>query len=199
MPTKIDVANRALLKIGASRITEFEDEAKEAQAILVAWDHVQDREMGAHPWAFALRRVALPALADAPAWGYAVQYQLPEGFLGLHWVDGLDVSSTAADYLDGTESSWRVEGGKILTDHSAPLRIVYSVRVEDPQQWGAQFCEVMAIALAIEICDEVSASLQRKQLLQQEKREALAIARRLNAIQQAPRSIPDGSWLSQRL
>lgn len=198
MPTKIDVANRALLKIGASRITDFEEESKEAQAIIIAWDHVQDREISAHPWAFALRRASLAAMVEAPAFGYAKQYPLPEAFLALQWADGFDVSSTAADYLDGTESAWRVEGGKILIDAGAPLRIIYTVRVEDPQQWGPQFCEVMALALAIEICDDVSASLQRKQLLQTEKREALAIARRLNAIQQAPRAIPDGSWITER-
>lgn len=198
MPTKIDVANRALLKIGASRITSFEDESKEAQALTICWDAVQDREIAAHPWAFALRRGSLPALAEAPAWGYAKQYQLPEGFLGLDWVDGLNVSDTGMDYLDGTESAWRVEGGKILADSGSPLRIIYHVRVTDPQQWGPHFCEVMALALAIEICDDVSASLQRKQMLMQEKREAIAIARRLNAIQQAPRSVPDGSWITAR-
>lgn len=197
MPTKIDVANRALLKIGASRISSFEDDSKEAQALTICWDAVQDREIAAYSWAFALRRTSLPALADAPAWGYAKQYQLPEGFLGLDWADGLDVS-TAADYLDGTEASWRIEGGKILTDTPTPLRIIYRARVTDPQQWGPHFCEVMALALAIEICDDVSGSLQRKQMLVQEKREAIALARRLNAIQQAPRTMPDASWITER-
>lgn len=198
MPTEIDVANRALLKIGAERITSLADEQKEAQAIRLCWEAVRDREIAAYPWAFALRRASLPALADAPAWGYAVQYQLPEGFLGLHWVDGLDVSSTAMDYLDGTESSWRVEGGKILTDTASPLKIIYYAREVDPQQWGPHFCEVMAIALAIEICDDVTGDLRKKQGLQQDKREAIALARRLNAIQQAPRAIPDGSWITER-
>lgn len=198
MPTEIDIANRALLKIGAERITNFEDESKEAQAIRLCWEAVRDREIAAYPWAFSLRRASLPALAEAPAWGYANQYQLPEGFLGLHWVDGYDVSSTAMDYLDGTESAWRVEGGKILTDREAPLKIIYYAREVDPQQWGAQFCEVMALALAIEICDDVTGDLRKKQGLQQDKREAIAMARRLNAIQQAPRAIPDGSWITER-
>lgn len=198
MPTKIDIANRALLKLGASRISEFTDESKEAQAILLCWDAVQDREMSAHPWAFALRRTSLAALAEAPAWGYAKQYALPEGFLGLDWVDGFDVSSTALDYLDGTESAWRVEGGRILTDMGAPLKIIYHVRVEDPQQWGPQFVEVMAIALAAEICVDVTGDTRKLQALQQEKREAIALARRLNAIQQAPRSMPDASWITER-
>lgn len=198
MPTVIDVCNRALLKIGAPRITTLEDESKEAQALLLAFDAVRDREMAAHPWAFALRRASLAALAESPAWGYAKQYQLPEGFLGLDWVDGLEQSSTGMDYLDGTESAWRVEGGKILTDAEAPLRIIYHVRVDDPQQWGAHFCEVMSIALALEVCDEVTGSLTRKQGLREDKAEAIAAARRLNAIQQAPRAIPDASWLTSR-
>lgn len=199
MATAIEVQNRALLKLGAERIASIEDESKEAIAMRLAWEHVRDRVMAAYPWTFALKRASLASLVEVPVWGFDRLFQLPDDYLALDWIDGAGGDAQAASLMDGTEDAWRIEGGRIATNLSAPLKIVYRARVEDPQQWGPMFCEALAVELAYELCDHLTGNLQRKGIIERERVQAVAAARRQNAIQQAPRYLPDSAWLQSRV
>lgn len=199
MPTQIDICNRALLKLGAEKITSLSDESREAQAVKLAWEGVRDREISLYSWSFAMRRASIAASATAPEWGYEKQYPLPVDCLYLEWVESAARSETSSNYNSVGDDAYRVEGRSILTDLAAPLRIVYKARVEDPNAWDVCFQNVMATALAIEIADEITADLQRKNLLLQQYSMYVAEGRKANAIQNPPRPIPDDSWITSRL
>jgi hypothetical protein len=44
---------------------------------------VRKAELRKRHWSFAIKRAALPALADAPTWGFGYAYQLPTDYLRL--------------------------------------------------------------------------------------------------------------------
>ena len=106
MAGKVEIANRALTKLGAERILLLTDPSKEARVMNAMFDTVMDAELRRHRWKFALKRATLPALVATPEWGYAYAYQLPSDFLALVQVNEY--------YLRGLKQKtlWTVESGQ---------------------------------------------------------------------------------------
>ena len=82
MASKVSIANRALVKLGAEPILLLEDDSKRARTIKSMFDEVRRAEIRRHRWKFAIKRDELVALAEAPKFGYSDQYPLPNDFIG---------------------------------------------------------------------------------------------------------------------
>src|SRR5688572_23969208 len=67
MPTKLDIANDALLRVGDATINAFTDESDRARLVNQFWDRTADACLRAHPWNFAVRRVVLTTAATPGA------------------------------------------------------------------------------------------------------------------------------------
>lgn len=199
MPSKIDIANRSALKLGADWISSFADATKFARSVSLCYEGLLESELSKNRWAFAIKRASLPALAAAPAWGFERQFLLPTDCLLLDWVDGAGRSEYLADFLPDSTSPFRVEGRNILTDLEAPLLIRYITKVNDPNDWDPCFLNAFAARLAYECCDAVTGSEPKRRALWSEYQDEIANARRMSAIQNAPSSIPDGSWVESRI
>lgn len=102
--SKYDLANRALVRIGANAITDFSSSSVESEAAAKEYDaRVEERLTGimpgfpppgghAHEWRFAMKQwPAGPPTATAPAakWDYA--YNLPSDLLAIRSVTRDDV------------------------------------------------------------------------------------------------------------
>lgn len=85
MASVIQVANRALTKLGAARIISLGDDNKQARAVASCFDDLRDDELRAHRWQFAMKRIELAALSEVPTFGYKHQYALPPDFCALIW------------------------------------------------------------------------------------------------------------------
>lgn len=199
MASQTEIVNRALTKLGAARVTNINDGAKSARAMSAIYDTVRKAELRKHNWSFALTRTALPALADAPAWGYAKQFQLPTDFLRMTQVNDVFLVPAMAEYVTGDNSAYAIEGQMILTDFGAPLKIRYVRDITDPGLFDALFVEVFAAKLAYEACEEITNSNTKKQVMDDDYRECVRIAARTNAIERPPQGIPDDSWMIGRL
>lgn len=199
MPTKIDVANLAALKLGAEWISSFNDETKFARSIKLCYDRLLYAELAKNRWAFAIKRASLPALANAPAWGFERQFLLPVDCLRLDWVNGAGRSEYLANFLPDSTSPFKVEGSNILTDLEAPLQIRYVGKIDNPELWDPCFLDAFAARLAAEVCEAVTQSDSKKKMLWSEYESSIATARRMSAIQNPPSSIPDDSWNESRL
>ena len=200
MPTKIDVANLAALKLGSEWISsDFKEDSKFARSISLCYDRLLYAELAKNRWAFAIKRASLPALAKAPAWGFERQFLLPTDCLRLDWVDGAGRSEYLANFLPDSTTSFKVEGTRILTDLAAPLKIRYVAKVDNPEQWDPCFLDAFAARLAAEVCEAITQSEAKKWMLWSEYDSSIATARRMSAIQNPPQSIPDDSWNESRL
>ena len=199
MASVIQVANRALTKLGSARITSLTDDVKAARSISSCFDDLRDEELRAHRWSFSLKRTSLAALSDAPAFGWDLQYQVPDDFLKLDMVNDQYPGVVLENYIGVETVDYVLEGNKILTDIDAPLKLRYVARIEDPNLWDVSFREVLACRIAAEICEDLTQSNQKRQLAWEEYGQALVRAVKANAIERQPVMLSDEAWVIGRI
>jgi len=205
MASDVDIVNLALTTLGVQRIISLGDNVREAREMNAVYLLERDAELMAHNWKFALKRASLPALADAPLWGFNFQYALPPDFSRL--LVGVD---QATETLPGTAKilvyrtrsvpDYALEDGKILTDIGAPLQIIYQRTGNslDTARFHPQFVIALACRLAARCCEALTQNAQKRQLAQIEYKQAIAEAVRADAIQKPPEYIPDDTWILVR-
>lgn len=199
MASQVEIANRALTKVGEQRILSLSDDVEAARTVDSLWGVVRDAELRIRVWRFSIDRDALAALVTTPSWGFDYEYQLPADCLRLLQVGEYYPGVSLSDYRNADESEWKVEGRKILTNQSAPLKIRYVSRVEDTGQWDAAFTEAFACRLAAEVCERLTQSNTKRQIAWDEYKQAISMAVKANAIESAPEPIPDSEWVMARL
>lgn len=191
MASKVSIANRALVKLGDEPILLLEDDSKRARTIKSMFDEVRRAEIRRHRWKFAIKREELVALAEAPKFGYRYQFPLPNDYLGLVQVGEFYLRSRM-------QAPWSVEGGRILTNMPAPLRIRYQCDVDNPGLFDPLFVEVLACKLAMEACEAINQSSTKYQSCAEAYQFAVSEATRQDAIENPPDELPQGSWLDSR-
>lgn len=189
MPSKVDIANRALTKLGDSRITSFSDNSVVSRAINAAYDIVRDAVLRAYPWNFAMKRAALAESTPVPVYKYDNAYQLPADFLRL-----MEIEGQTSGYGD-----WEVVGRRIEISADAPLNITYVSRVDDPNQYDSLFVEAFATRLASELCQELTDDVGLGNRLEEVYRDLMSNAAMVDAKEGSPKQTVNGSWLDSRL
>ena len=199
MTSQVDIANRALTKLGASRIISFGDDNKQSRAILSMFDIVRDAELRSHIWSFSVKRDSLPALTSTPAWGFSYEYQMPSDSLRLLMVNDIYNGPSMEDYRNQPVADYALEGNKILANFAAPLKIRYVSRITDTTQWDSMFVEAFACRLAMELAEDLTQSNTKREMAQNEYMAALRGAIRASSVEQPAQALPDNSWLLSRL
>jgi len=199
MASQVELANRALTKIGEARILTLTDNVESARVVESVWDVTRDAELRARNWNFAIVRASLAALVSTPDWGYSYQYQIPTNCLRIIQVDQWYAPPVMSDYIGASESYWQIESNKILTDRPAPLKVRYVSRVTDCGDWDPLFAEVFACRLAVEICERLTQSRPKRELAHEEYKMAIRAATRSDAVENPPEAIPDSAWVLARL
>lgn len=199
MASQVEIANRALTKIGEQRILSLSDDVEAARSVDSLWDIVRDAELRIRKWKFSVSRDSLAALASTPSWGFEYEYQLPSDCLRVLQVNDIYPGVSMTNYRQTDEAEWHVEGRKVLTDIGAPLKIRYIARIEDTGQWDAAFTEAFACRLAVELAERLTQSNTKRQLAWDEYKQAVSMAVRADAIEGAPEPIPDDTWILSRL
>ena len=87
---------------------------------------------------------------------------------------------------------------KLLTDLPAPLKVRYIHRVENMALLDPLFVEVLACKLALEACETLTQSGQKRQAAADDYRFSVSEAVRQDAIENPPDELPWGSWLDSR-
>lgn len=190
MASTVDIMNLALTKIGAAQISDPLQEDKSASVMSAIFDSCRDAELAAHPWSFAITRAQLPALTNAPSFDWARAFPLPVGnsaCLRLVEVGGRWVFTTRCDEFE-------VEGGAILTDMGSPLKVRYVQRLTNTGLFPPLFVQALACRLAAEGAESITQSIAKRQQAWSEYKEALQIAKRVNAIERPPQSVTPTTW-----
>jgi len=150
--SKVEIANIALVGLRASTINSFTDETAEAIAVNVIWDNVRASELSKHPYNFAMKRASLPRLAEAPAFGYTYQFQLPVDCLRVH---------EAINNMD-----FKIEGDKLLTN-AEEVDIKYIFDNTDISTWTPSFKDLVAARLRIDLAYTLAADKEIIKLSQE--------------------------------
>jgi hypothetical protein len=195
MPSDIEIANRAITKVGGTRITSFNDSSTEARALSATYNMARRALLRRAAWNFAVWRGTLPKLLTTPSWGFKFQYQLPADFIRLLQVNDYSVALGLSDGRQYDDTPYAIEGGKLLTDYDAPLKVRMIVDVVDANLFDACFAEAFASQLAYEICEQVTQSNSKKSALAQEVVMWINEAKRMDAVESPAEAIHDDSWV----
>lgn len=185
MASEVAICNRALQKLGAERITSLTQDARNARSCNAVYDILRDAELRAHPWSFAIRRVILAPDADAPLFDYAYAFSVPADCLRV-----LPPSDTS--------SGWVMENNKILTNAGDTLQLRYVTRVEDPNAFDSIFREALAARIAMELCEELTQSNAKMQMVSAMYKQTMQEARKNNAFELSSAIPPDDPWVVAR-
>lgn len=186
----VAICNSALQKLGASRITSLAEDSEEARQCSGCFEQQREAELRKHTWNFAIARATLPAETYDPDFGPANSFALPSDFLRLLPVDPEDVTNT---------NDWRIEGRSIRTNDSAPLYIRYIRRVEDPNEFDSLFADMLACRIALQTCEKITGSNQKKAAVADEYKTAQREAKRVNAFENVAQEPPPDTWDTARL
>ena len=148
-------------------------------------------------WNFAVRRVVIAADVIAPAFEFKYAFTLPS--------DCLRVIIPLDNGLD-----WQIEGRKILTNSlnspyggasttSAALSLRYISDIEDPTLWDSQFFDILSLSMAMDMCEDLTQSNTKFQLISKNYDDAVSKAKRTDALENLPSDGPDSTWLTARI
>lgn len=140
MTTRIEMLNRALLRIGADPISEAD---ATAAVHLAVFDSVADYLSGVHPWSFLRQTRRLPRLATAPAQHYAYGFQLPPERSGA-----IRAVYPSSDTRQPT-TDYHIEGDTLLSD--LPEIWVTFLALRQPVYWPGDFREGFTLLLMSEL------------------------------------------------
>lgn len=190
--SQTEIVNLALTRLGQDRVISISDDVEAARVMRSLWDFTRDAVLAGYPWKFAIKRTSLPALSTAPAYGWARQFTVPEECLRLVQVGD--------DYVfyTGLLETFQLEGGVILTDEAAPLRLRYVERVTNVGLWPVLFGRVVAMQLAIDACEKLTTSSAKQGVLNEAYALAVAQARKQSAIERPPQRADNSDWLNAR-
>lgn len=193
--SKVQIANRALQKLGTKRIESFTQDAPNARSVSAAYDMVRRAELRRHTWGFSIRRASIAADSSQTEWGDWNRYSLPNDYIRL-----------IRDDESGTQVDWKIEAGDtdagegryIVTADESPLDVRYIADIEDPNMYDDLFIEAFAAKLALELCEEIKQSSSKKQSLRDDYADAIAEAKKWGSIEDGAGDFPEDDWLTAR-
>ena len=173
----VGIANIALIRIGAKRISSLTEDSESAIVVNAVWQYIRDEVLSARDWHFAKVRVALAKNVTTPAYNFDYAYTIPSDFLRLCRQDRMDASVfpsglyseeffTGQLYLNNVYYQYKIEtisDGTIClfsdydnTDDS--LFITYIKRITDSTKFSPAFVNCFANRLGAEIATSITES-----------------------------------------
>ncbi len=172
--SETEICNLALGHLGEGRVTSLEEDSVAARACALHFAAVRDQVLRSHRWNFAQDRVSLAQLAEAPAFGWAYQYELPADCLRVLEFNGTEIG-------DWISNEFVIEGRKLLTD-AGTARLVYLKRIVDVSLYDALFVEALAVKLAIVLSETIRGTTGKTAELERAYQSVVApMARRVDA------------------
>lgn len=186
--SNVAIANRALQKLGAKRISALDQDTPNARSMNAAFERIRRALLRSYAWSFAIKRASVAAdSTDETILGTWKRYSKPNDFLRL-----------MRDDETGFHVDWKIEGLYILSKTASPLKFKYIADIEDPNYYDDLFIEAFAARLAMECAKEISDSMGDKESLKDDYKAAIAEAKNMGAIEKEAEQFPEDSWLSAR-
>lgn len=174
--SKIDIYNMALDLLQEVSLTSTADEGDVAGWLNRNYPTSRDAELRSHPWNFALTRASVAEDSTAPTFEWLHQYTLPADLLALRTL-------TEGGKINGKPVPYEVEGEKILTDCTSPLKIRYIRRVTNEGEYDPLFVEALVAKLAWKMAHWMTGKSSFVQIAQEAYTDAVLLARGADAIE----------------
>jgi hypothetical protein len=173
MATPVQIANMALLHLGAAPIVSFDQASPPANAVKTAWDMVRDECQRGHRWNFAkLLGVGLSEVVDS----LGSLWQLPADCLRVLRINDVDAGQNAAGEI----------AGRRIKLQATEVEIDYIRRVTDTEEWDPSFVSYFSFMLAAVVAPGLTASSASADSMLQRADMAWKRAVAVNAIETQP-------------
>lgn len=186
------IANRALQKLGSSRIEAIGEDTPNGRTMETAYDFVRLWLLRKYSWNFAIARASIAADAAKTEFGDLNRYLKPNDFLRL-----LRNNEPSSLYND-ERHDWQIEGKYIVTRDGSPLQFRYIRDVQDPALFDPAFAAAFVALLAYETNEEVTGSNTKKDHLKDDFVQAIAEARQMNSFENDAEITAEDEWLIVR-
>ena len=183
------ICNSALAKIGAARITAFEEGSKNANLCAELYEKCRDDLLRAHSWNFAAARAKLAKEESPPVFGYANVFALP--------ADWIRCVMAYSDEGGQVPAVYKIEGTALLSD-AEDLYLRYIRRIEDANTMPPDFREALACLLAQELAVPIAQSNTLEEKLETRFRTRLRRARTTDGLEDQLEPLPLGAWAEVR-
>ena len=183
----VDIASRALMRLGAASINGFDDGSTEAALAGTLYATARDALLSAHPWSFATAQSALSLLTDQPMADFAHAFQLPGDFLR-----GLSAGQAGR----GRGLRYRITGQQLHSD-AETLTLTYIFR-PDEAAIPPFFDQALIARLAAELCIPITESSSRADLMFRLAEDEFRRAKSIDALQDTPTRFEDFSLIKAR-
>lgn len=174
----VGLCSRALIRIGASPITSFDDGSAEAEIASALFEPVTNGLLSSYAWSFATAQTELTQLAEAPLADYAYAYQLPNDFLR---------ALSAGSGNRGRGLQYRIFQNA-LHCNAAQVMLTYVYRPEE-EDFPAYFDQAVIARLAAEFTIPVTESTSRAETMIKLAEGEFERARQIDAQQDTPNRI----------
>ena len=192
MASAVDIANSALNLLGASTISAFTDDSKNARLINQRYEPVRNRVFRSHAWNCLHKRVQLAQNSTAPVVEYSNAYALPADCLRVLKIHNgtTDSIASALDY--------KLEGRNIVTDEGT-IYLIYIALDTDPNNYDTYLQESISHQLAADLAYAVTnnATLAEKYMTRADER--LREARFIDATENSLGTIESSEFVDARL
>jgi len=155
--SEVEVANSALILLGAGRINALTEDSKEARIMKEELPKMRDEVMRSHPWNFAIDTIQLAEISTVPETSFSKQYQIPSKVLRVLRVHDGTVEDTHYHLNTVANFPWQRKKDRIHTDLGPAFADVIE-RVTAVASWDANFVEVVAMRLAAQTAYAITQS-----------------------------------------
>ena len=191
MGSKVDLANEALLLLGANTITSFTD--NDSNAVLVNRFYASERDalLRSHRWNCALTTANLASLVDTPIIDWEYKFTLPTDPYCLRV---LDVRTVTGDI----KLDFAVQGRELLTEESA-IDITYIQILEDTMLDDSLLYQALVFRMAWKLAFPVTRSSTVMQQMAQLYDAIVRDARAVDSQEGTPETIETDALTDLRL
>lgn len=151
MPTPTEICNIALGKLGADRISGFENPKTDNEQLCnLFYPTVLHMMLEQRNWTFLVKRVVLSTPeVSTPAWGYGKSFLVPSDFYRV-----IEVRRNTSDGAS-TGFKWQLEDSRIVCDVET-VYVRYLSSDIPSNQYSGMFVLALATQLAAQMCMQIT-------------------------------------------
>lgn len=157
--TDVSICSDALVMLGASVISSFDEGTPSATACARLYPDLRDTLLSRYPWSWSIRKVQLSRLVTPPIneWKYA--YQLPGNML----TGVLAVFDSGSDAARPVNYGWEIYGSQLFTNLET-IYIDYQETVTEASM-PPYFVRLLRIAMSAELAIVITDQVQKMDYL----------------------------------
>lgn len=183
MSIDINVANKALLRLGVKAISSPDEESERAETIRNIYNDCVDYLLSQYDFYFAQKQAELSKVDTEFLFGYRHAFKLPNDFVRL------------VEFRDKTR--YKLMNGFLLAD-AENCAITYVYKNYDPKTYSPLFKDLLSLRLAYELCPYIKDDRAFTLELYQQEIDRINNAANRESMQGDDEFLPEDSWVHIR-